>query len=84
MIFVDFYEYYISDLSKIELVVSKEENTIMNMKEFTENINNDDGEDINNLNPKDNDDDNFLIDCIGMQWHVFISESNKDLIKYKG
>lgn len=82
MIRLDFYKEYISDLSKIAILESKEDNTIMTSEDFIKNVDTDNGEDLYNLNHL-NDDDNFLIDCIGLQWRVYISESNKDLIKYK-
>lgn len=82
MISVDFYKEYISDLSKIEMIVSRETDTVMNSEELIENVNVDNGENIYNLNPND-EDENFLIDCIGIQWYVFISDSNSHLIKYR-
>jgi hypothetical protein len=59
------------DLKKIKLVVSKEDDTIMTGKEFN-----------NNLDPKkiptnkilryDIFDERFILDCIDMQWYVFV------------
>lgn len=77
---VDFYNDYISDLSKIKYVVSKEDDTILTGKVFTDNIDVDGNEDIYNLNTK-NDDDAFLIACIGLQWYVFIDFMDRELVK---
>lgn len=70
-------------MSKAAILESKEDSTTMTSDEFINNIDTDNNEDLYNLNHL-NEDDNFLIDCIGLQWDVFISESNRHLIKHKG
>lgn len=83
MIKLDFYKSYVSDLSNIEVLISKENGEVMSGQEFIGKIDTDDYVDIHNLNPLENFDDNFLIDCIGLQWELYISNSNRDLIRYK-
>lgn len=83
MIKLDFYKSYVSDLSSIEVLISKENEEVMSGQEFIDNIDIEEYIDIHNLKPLDKSADNFLIDCIGLQWEVYISNSNRDLIKYK-
>lgn len=80
MLYVDFYKEYVADLSKIKAVVSKEDDTIMTGIEFEKNVDIQGDEDVHNLDHKD-EDEGFLIDCIGMQWYVFIDYADRDLIK---
>jgi hypothetical protein len=59
------------DLKKIKLVVSKEDDTIMTGKEFNNNL---DPKEIptNKILRYDIFDERFILDCIDMQWYVFV------------
>lgn len=59
------------DLKRIKLVVSKEDDTIMTGKEFNNNL---DTNEIptNKILRFDNFDERFILDCIDMQWYVFV------------
>ncbi|WP_436962378.1 hypothetical protein [Staphylococcus shinii] len=81
MISVDFYEEYINDLSKIKILVSKEDEEVMTSEKFINNIDIENGVNVYNLQPEINDEENFLIHCIGMQWEIYIGEKDKHLIR---
>ncbi|RIN23981.1 hypothetical protein [Staphylococcus succinus] len=81
MISVDFYNEYISDLSKIKILVSKEDEEIMTSEKFINNIEIENGVNVYNLQPEINDEESFLIHCIGMQWEIYIREKDKHLIR---
>ena len=59
------------DLKRIKLVVSKEDDTIMTGKEFNNNL---DPNEIptNKILRFDNFDERLILDCIDMQWYVFV------------
>lgn len=80
MIFVDFFDEYISDLSNIAILESKETGDIMYSEEFIENVDADEGQDVHNLNHLNSRDENLLY-LIGLQWDIYVSDNNKRLIK---
>lgn len=80
MVLVNFYNEYVSDLSKVAIFESKETGDVVTGQQFIEMDDPEENIDLYNLNHL-NRDDNFAIQCIGLQWSIFVSDNNKHLIK---